>query len=283
MAILEFDPPGPLTAPVLVVAFEGWVNAGNAGTAAAEHLMGDGAVVGRLDSDRLFDYRASRPTVLFEDGVMGDVEFPEVVMVHRDAGVRDLLVLTGIEPNWSWQALSGEIAALASTVGVAEHVSLGGIPWAVPHTRLTSMIETASSRDLLPAGADHPEGVLRAPASVMSTIERAVADRGIPTRGFWARVPHYVGATYFPAAVALVEKVSTHLGISLPYGSLIDDAADQRRRLDEILEAQPEVRAVVERLEAMNPDEEPSGEELAAEIERFLQQRGDGGWAGDGV
>jgi predicted ATP-grasp superfamily ATP-dependent carboligase len=283
MAILEFDHPGELTAPVLIVAFDGWVNAGNAGTAAAEHLMGDGTTVGSFDADRLFDYRASRPTVLFDDGVMGDIEFPQVVLVHRDAGARDLLVLTGIEPNWSWRALSGEIAALAVEVGVVEHVSLGGIPWAVPHTRLTSMIETASSGELLTADADHPEGILRAPASMTSTIERAVADRGIPTRGFWARVPHYVGATYFPAAVALVEKVSTHLGISLPYGSLIDDAAEQRRRLDEILEAQPDVRAVVERLEAMNPDDEPSGEELAAEIERFLQQRGDAGWSGDGV
>ncbi len=278
MAILEYDDPGPLTAPVLVASFDGWVNAGNAGTAAAEHLMGDGSIVGRFDTDELFDYRASRPTALFEEGVLEAVEYPDVVLVHREAGGRDLLVLTGIEPNWRWRQLGREVASLAADVGVVEYLSLGGIPWAIPHTRLTSMIETSTQRDVLSPEADHPEGVLRAPASVMSVLEWSVAERDIPTRGFWARVPHYVGATYWPAAVALVERVTTHLGISVPYAELVDNAAEQRGRLDEILEGQPEVRAIVERLEALNPDEAPSGEELAAEIERFLQQRDDDGW-----
>jgi hypothetical protein len=273
MALLEFEDPGPLTAPALVVSFDGWVNAGNAGTAAAEHLMSDAPVVGRFDPDALFDYRAVRPTVLFDEGVMSEVEFPHVIVAHRSAGDRDLLVVTGTEPNWNWQRLGREIATLASTLGVVEYISLGGIPWAIPHTRLTSIIETATQRALLPDDADHPAGVLRAPGSVMSVIEWFVAAQGIPTRGFWARVPHYVGATYWPAAVALVERVSDHLGISPSYGTLVDQSAEQRRRLDEILEDQPEIRAVVERLEAMNPDEAPSGEELAAEIERFLQQQ----------
>jgi hypothetical protein len=277
MAMFEFDSPGPLYEPVLIVAFEGWVNAGNAGTAAAAHLVEGGNVVATFDADALFDYRASRPTVVFDEGVMAAVEFPEVSLVHRRVDERDFLVLSGIEPNWHWRRLGRELAGLAGDVGVVEHISLGGIPWAIPHTRLTSIIETASRSDLVPAEADHPAGVLRAPGSVMSVIEWFVAERGIPTRGFWARVPHYVGATYYPAALALVERVTTHLGVAVPYGSLFDDAAEQRRRLDEILENQPEVRAVVERLEAMNPDEEPSGDELAAEIERFLQQRGDEG------
>jgi len=282
MPIIEFEDPGPLTDPVLVVSFDGWVNAGNAGTAAAEQLMGDGVVIGHGAADDLFDYRAARPTALFNEGVLESVEFPEVVLVHREAQGRDVLVLSGTEPNWNWQRFGKEMGALAVNVGVVEHISLGGIPWAIPHTRMTTMIETASQRDLVPQDGDHPEGLLRAPASVMSVLEWFVADRGIPTRGFWARVPHYVGATYWPAAVALVERVGAHLGISFPYGLLVENAEEQRRRLDEILENQPEVRSVVERLEAMNPDEAPSGDELAAEIERFLQQRGDDGWGTEG-
>ena len=274
MALLDYDAPSKLTDPVLVASFDGWVNAGNAGTAAVEHLMSDGVVVGRFDSDELFDYRASRPIVLFDEGVMEDVEFPKIELIHRVAGGRDVLIVTGIEPNWNWQRLGREIAGLAVDTGVVEYISLGGIPWAIPHTRPTSMIETASHRELIPSDADHPEGVLRAPASVMSVIEWTVAQQGIETRGFWARVPHYVGATYWPAAVALVEKVSSHLGIHVPYAALIENSAEQRRRLDEILDDQPDVRAVVERLEAMNPDDAASGEELAAEIERYLREQG---------
>ncbi|MDJ0960799.1 MAG: PAC2 family protein [Acidimicrobiia bacterium] len=275
MALLDFEDPGQLVAPALVVAFDGWVNAGNAGTAAAEHLIADAAIVGRFDADLLYDYRAVRPTVLFDEGVMADVEFPEAVIAHRRFGERDLLVITGTEPNWNWQRLGGEIANLATSLGIVDHISLGGIPWATPHTRLTSLIETASDRALLPDDADHPTGMLRAPGSVMSAIEWFVGEQGIPTHGFWARVPHYVGATYWPAAVALIERIGGHLSIAIPYGSLVDQAAEQRRRLDEILEEQPEIRAVVERLEAMSPEDQPSGEELAAEIERFLQQQGE--------
>lgn len=262
-----------LSAPVLLVAFDGWVNAGSAGTGAAEHLAGDGVVVARFDSDELYDYRASRPTAEFESGVLDGITWPELTLRHRSAGEREILVLSGIEPNWRWQRLATEVADLAIELGVTEHLSLGGIPWATPHTHLTSIIETASRPELLDDDADHPEGRLQAPASATSAVEASVAARGIPTRGFWARVPHYVGAAYVPATVALVERVLAHLGISLPYGTLLDDAAAQRRRLDELVAEQPDAQAVVERLERLVVEDAPSGEDLAAEIERFLQQQ----------
>ena len=273
MQLYDLDAPNDLIDPVLVVAFDGWVNAGSAGTGAAEHLAGDGAVIARFDPDELYDYRASRPTAEFESGVLESISWPELTLRRRSAGGRELLVLSGVEPNWRWQRLGREIGELALELGVIEHLSLGGIPWATPHTHLTSIIETASQLDLLEDGADHPEGRLQAPASATSAVESYVAASGIPTRGFWARVPHYVGAAYIPATVALVERVMAHLEISLPYGSLLDDAAAQRRRLDELVAEQPDAQAVVERLERLAVEDAPSGEDLAAEIERFLQQQ----------
>ncbi len=108
-------------------------------------------------------------------------------------------------------------------------------------------------------------------------------DRGIPTVGFFARVPHYVAGTYYPAVVALVERVSRHLGIPLPVGSLVDEAAEQRRRLDAALEEQPQAKAIVTRLEELADREgEVSGAELAAEVERYLeQQAGEDGFPED--
>ncbi|MFH1104881.1 MAG: PAC2 family protein [Actinomycetota bacterium] len=264
-----------LVSPALVVAFEGWVSAGAAGTVTAAHLAGDADVVVRFESDLLYDYRVNRPILEFTEGIIGAVEWPEAVIRLRNAGQRDLLVLSGPEPNWNWQAFAHAVADLATEVGVVEQVSLGGIPWAAPHTRPTILTTTASRPDLLGGDANYPAGLLRVPASAATVIERAVAERGIPTVGFWARVPHYVAGVYHPAVVALVEHVARHLGIEVPLGSLVDDAATQRRELDSALEDQPAVAQVVEQLEALydRAGEVATGEEIAAEIERFLRDR----------
>ncbi|NIR38492.1 MAG: PAC2 family protein, partial [Actinobacteria bacterium] len=122
---------GPLPAsadPVLVVGLDGWVNAGQAATAAAAFLAGEGPAVVEWDADDLFDYRASRPTLSFEQGVFVAVEYPQLVLRRNRVGDRDLLVLTGTEPNWNWRRLASEVADLAGTLGAAEYVSLGGIP-----------------------------------------------------------------------------------------------------------------------------------------------------------
>lgn len=261
-----------LTAPALIGAFDGWVSAGAAGTATAEHIIADGHVVARFEPDDLFDYRVNRPSLEFVDGIATEIGWPEVVIRHRNLEGRDLLVLTGPEPNWKWRTFASSVADLATKLGVVQHVSLGGIPWAAPHTRPTIVVTTSSRPDLLGEDANHPEGVLRVPASVVSAIAHVLADRGIPTVGLWARVPHYVGGVYHPAVVTLVERLSRHLGVRIPLGSLVDDAADQRRSLDAAIEEQEGVADVVSQLEALYDaqGEVASGEEIAAEIERFL-------------
>ena len=274
MALYVLDELGGLVKPVLVVAFDGWVNAGEAGTTAADAIAEGGTVVGRFDSDALYDYRATRPTVDFLEGVMDDIEWPEMTLTHRSHGGRDLLVLSGIEPNWHWQTLAGEVGELAVSLGIDEHISLGGIPWAAPHTRPVTTIVTASDRARLDPDGEHPQGLLRVPGSAVSIIEHAVAASGLPTMGFWARVPHYIGAAYPAAAIALVDQVALHLGIDLPLGEMPKDAMDQSEQLDTVAAGRPEVQAMVEQLETLVDQQGAvSGEELAAEIERFLRER----------
>jgi hypothetical protein len=269
---------GPLTAPALIVAFDGWVSAGAAGTATADHLAGDAEPAIVFDSDLLYDYRVNRPTLDFVDGIMTDLVWPETVIRVTDTGDRHLLVLTGPEPNWRWQAFADAVADIASNAGVVQQVSLGGIPWAAPHTRPTAVVTTASRADLVAHGPNFPEGLLRVPASAASVVERAVADRGIPTVGFWARVPHYVGGVYQPAVLDLVERVSRHLGIDVPLGALVDGAAEQRRQLDEALEDKPAISQIVSQLEDLYDaaGDVATGEEIAAEIERYLRDRSTG-------
>ena len=277
MTLYEIEELRTLTEPVFITAFEGWVSAGSAGTTAADHLAGDAEVVARFDTDELIDYRVNRPTLDIRDGVPHDIEWPEITLRHQMLGGRDLLILTGPEPDRLWKRFSGEIADLALRLGVVEYISLGGIPWAAAHTRPTTLVMTASEPDLVEAGS-RMEGTMRVPAAVASAISRRVKDQGIPTFGFYARVPHYVAGIYYPAAVALVDRVTSHLRVLLPTGSLVDEAAEQRRRLDEAIDDQPQGRAIVKQLEELADHEgDASSEELAAEIERYLQQHSDDG------
>lgn len=266
-----------LTAPALIAAFDGWVSAGAAGTATANHIAVGGDIIARFDPDDLYDYRVNRPSLEFVDGISTEIVWPEAVVRHCNVDDRDLLVLTGPEPNWKWQAFAAAVADMAAKLGVVQHVSLGGIPWAAPHTRPTIVVTTSSRPDLLGDDANHPAGVLRVPASVVSALADVLADRGIPTVGLWARVPHYVGGVYHPAVVTLVERLSRHLGVRIPLGSLVDDAADQRRNLDSAIEDQDGVAEVVSQLEALYDaqGEVASGEEIGAEIERFLIEASD--------
>lgn len=267
----------PFDSPVLIVAFDGWVNAGSAGTMAASILADEGPVVARFHSDSLFDYRQSRPSLDFVEGVITRVMWPEVVVRHRPLNGRDLLVMSGPEPNWNWQQLSQQSGELAGRLGVVEEISVGGIPWAAPHTRPVTVITTASDRTRLSPDDERPEGLLRVPASAVSVVEHGVAGNGIPTMGYWARVPHYVGTTYFPAAIALVERIALHLGLEVPLSRLHAEAAEQSVQLDAITEARPEVKALVAELEELADTQGVvSGEDLAAEIERYLRQQGDG-------
>ena len=277
MTLYAIDDLGGLTSPVLIVAFDGWVSAGSAGTATADHLAGDAEIVASFDTDELVDYRANRPSVDIMEGVITDIGWPEITIRHRRIEGRDLLVLSGPEPDRLWRRLGTEIADLVVALGIGEQIMLGGIPWAAPHTRPTSLIMTASRSDLIDPEIGHADGLIRVPGSAANIIAHHVMGREVPVIGYFARVPHYVAGTYYPAVVALTERVATHLGVSIPVESLVDEAAEQRQRLDEILEDQPQVAAIVRRLEDLaDSSGDVSGAELAAEIERYLERQADG-------
>jgi hypothetical protein len=267
---------GELVAPALIVAFDGWVNAGSVGTEAAEAISKDGGAVATFDGDVLFDYRASRPDIEFVEGLMRVTRWPEITMTLVRQ-TRDVLVLSGSEPDFRWKALSSDIGTLSQSLGVVEMVSLGGVPAAVPHTRPVRILTTASRRDLIPDGEQLPQGILKVPGAAVNIVEQAVTARGIPAVGFWAQIPHYVAGPYHAGALALVERAAKHLGIDLPLGSLVDDAKEQRRELDETVADKPEAVAYVQRLEQMVGEQQhvPTGEEIAQEVERFLRENTD--------
>jgi len=276
--MFELQHPPAMTAPVLIVAFDGWVSAGSVGTTAAEHLAGDGEIIATFPPDRLYDFRVSRPTATFRDGTLSEIEWPGVSVRHRSVGDRDVLVLTGPEPNWNWPEFAESVADLCAALGVVEQISLGGIPWAAPHTRPTEVVTTASQPDLLRIVANPPEGELQVPAALALVVEEQVTGSGVPAVGLWARVPHYIGNIYYPGVVSLVEMVSRHTGIDFPLGSLVDEAATQRRQLAALMETRPDARQMVERYEELADTQEDasSGADMTADIERFLRDQTEG-------
>lgn len=265
-----------LTAPVMVVAFDGWVNAGSVGTNAAEAIGRSGDVLATFDGDVLFDYRASRPEIEFVEGVMQVVRWPEITLT-RVRHERDVLVLSGNEPDFRWKGLSSAIADLAESLGVVEMVSLGGVPAAVPHTRPVRILTTASRKNLIPGDEQLPQGILKVPGAAVNIVEQAVTDRGIPAVGFWAQIPHYVAGPFHAGAIALIERAARHMGIDLPLGGLVDMAAEQRRELDATVAEKPEAVAYLQRLEELVGEQQtiPSGEQIASEVERFLRENTD--------
>jgi len=276
VSLYQMDDPGDLIAPSLVAAFDGWVDSGSAATTALASLASDARVVARFDADRLFDYRARRPTLDIVDGRLTEIVWSELVLRATRVGERDLLILAGAEPDYRWREFADAVLELARQLGVAEWISLGAIPAAVPHTRPVPILGTASEPGLLRGGIKPgPLGRLRVPAALVSVLELELSRTGIPAVGYFAQVPHYVSGPYPSAALELLRSLGRHLGLALPEGGLRDESDRLRIHLDSLATGDTQTRAYVERLESMVDEErQPSGDDLIEEIERFLRDGG---------
>jgi proteasome assembly chaperone (PAC2) family protein len=189
-----------------------------------------------------------------------------------------VLLLLGNEPDHAWLAFSEQVVDLATDLGARMAVGLGAYPTPVPHTRTPLLAASASSADLT-------QGLLKnsveVPSGVQGMIERRAALRGLPALGLWAQVPHYVAAMPYPAAsLALLQGTNRIAGLDLPIADLPERADASRQRIDELIAQNPEHTAMLEQLESQADQDATStqlsvtsGDELAAELERFLREQ----------
>jgi hypothetical protein len=276
VTLYDLRDPGDLVAPLLLAAFDGWVDAGGAATTAFATLADEAEVIATFDADRLYDYRARRPTLEIADGRPDRLTWPELTLRRARLGDHDVLLLGGPEPDYRWRELERAAVDLARRLEVAAWISLGAIPAAVPHTRPVTVLGTESRPGLLRGEvAPGPAGVLRVPAAALSVLDLAVAASGIPAIGYYAQVPHYVTGAYPPAAVELLRLVGLHAGIEVTAADLRTEARLVLARLDAAAAADATTRAYVERLEAtVDESRRPAGEDLISEIEQFLREQG---------
>jgi predicted ATP-grasp superfamily ATP-dependent carboligase len=276
--------------PVLVLAVEGWIDAGLAAATAADVLSDelDTITVARFSTDDLLDYRARRPIAHLENGVLRGLTWPSLELrAAADLEGKELLLLMGAEPDRMWQQFTDEVVGLALDFGARMCVGLGAYPFAAPHTRSPRIACTAST----PSLAD--DGFLRAsldfPGGIQAALEQGCHNRGIGSVGLWAQIPHYLPpAMPFPAgSVALIEALARIGELSLPFGDLPGRAEATRNRLDELIAQNSEHVAMLHQLEtayeeaetprSFAPEDLPTGDELVAELEQFLrdQRRGE--------
>lgn len=279
MSLYTLKDPGNLIAPTMVAAFDGWVDAGSAATTALEQLVDGALVVARFEADVLFDYRARRPPLEIVDGKLTELTWHELVIRHLRIADRDLLILVGAEPDYQWRAFTAGVVELVRALEVAEWISLGAIPAAVPHTRPVPIIGTEAAPGLLRGDVlPGPAGVLRVPSALVSALELEVSGAGIPALGYFAQVPHYVSGPYATASVELLRALGNHLGVELPAHALETESRELRTRLDTATGLDETTRSYVERLEAMYDEQRlPSGTDLISDIERFLRDQGSPG------
>ena len=276
-----------LNEPVLVVAMEGWIDAGLGAAAAVATILGQAEtqLVATFDADVLLDQRARRPVVRIENGVNTGLTWPTIQLrAGKDRVGNDVLFLVGPEPDVQWRAFTRAVVDLAEQHGVRLAVGLGAFPAPVPHTRPTRLAATATTQDLA-MKVGFVTGTIEVPAGIGAALERAFADAAsdIPAVGLWARVPHYAAAMPYPAAsAALVDGLAKVAGLAFDAGELISAAAVSSGQLDELITNSEEHTAMVRQLEeqidaAEGPQADldlsrlPSGDEIAAELERFLR------------
>ncbi|HHC08422.1 MAG TPA: PAC2 family protein [Actinobacteria bacterium] len=262
-----------------VMALAGWGDAAGVASQAVARLAEDGVVVATFDADELFDFRSNRPMLHFADGELRSVRWPRIEILEVEVAGRSLLVGRGHEPDFRWRAVGEDLVAFAGLAEIDRFVTLGAVPAPVPHTRPVRVVATASDPGLLATGDELLPNELVVPAAALSVFRKTLADAGIPTVGYWAQVPHYVGEPYHAGQLALLEHLSRQLELDIPVGSVAAAATQQREELDRIVASRDDARAYVARLEAIVDRDEPrsafeppDGDDLVAEIERFLRE-----------
>lgn len=277
------------TGPVLIHALDGFADAGHAVALAAAHLRDalESDLVATFDTDELMDYRSRRPTIDFSGETFTDVDMPTLTLhAIRDAADRPFLLLSGAEPDLRWEKFTEAVRRLSDHFGVTDVVGLNAIPMAVPHTRPSSITAHGSDPDSL---GDLPRwgSTMRLPASASMLLELRLGQAGRRAMGLSVHVPHYLSQTDYPAAAAkLLDAVSGLTGLELPVAALDSAAQKVREQVDHEVSGNSEIESVVSALEqqydafqqaqteraSLLATEEslPSGDELGAELERFL-------------
>jgi proteasome assembly chaperone (PAC2) family protein len=270
-----------LNRPVMVAAFEGWNDAADAASGAVTWLRRrlKATQIAHLDPEEFYDFQATRPEVSLVEGTTRKVSWPanECYAGRVDEVGRDLVLFSGVEPNLKWRSFCSTVIGLARETGCEMVVTLGALLADVAHTRPVNITGAATDTDLI-ARLGLTRSRYEGPTGIVGVLHDACRAEGVASASLWAPVPHYVATPPNPLATrALLERLGSLVGVSLELDELDELAREWRQRVDEVVAEDDDVRAYVRKLEEraelqeVDESEIPSGDALAAELERFLR------------
>ena len=293
MDLLRWEHRPALRRPVLMAAFEGWNDAGNAASEAVTFLSQTwgGTTFAVFDGDELFDFTSTRPQVRLEAGEARRLEWPAVKLASASlpGTERDIIFLSGPEPQLRWKGFVEELRGACVALGVDLAVLLGALLADVPHTRPVRISGGAATAELAALAGLEPS-YYEGPTGIVGVLGDALGRAAVPTVSLWASVPHYVSQSSSPkATLALVERTARLLATSVDVAELQLASAAYERQINDLVASDDDASAYVARLEEQDADARPaeadqptgddaprlspaSGERLAAEVERYLRE-----------
>jgi len=276
-----------LERPILIAGFTGWNDAADAASVAVDTLLNSWQArrFGAFDGEEFFDFQATRPQIKLVDGVTRTVEWPENVLSATEssleaAGGRGAILLTGPEPNFRWRSFSAAVVELAKELNVEMVVTMGALLADVPHSRPVSVAANSQDSALVESlglSASRYEG----PTGITGVLHRICAEGGLPSVSFWASVPHYLPAVpSAPAALALLDKLSTLIGTSVDTSDLKHTAETYQEQVSVAVSQDSDLSSYVQMLEDRFDSQAnqgardlPTGDDLAQELEGFLREQ----------
>jgi hypothetical protein len=277
---------------LLVVAFEGWNDAGEAASGAARAIREQLELqpIVELEPEDYFDYQFNRPTVSIDEAGDRVLEWPSVTLygpgpdsIPTPSGLA-VHVLLGTEPSRGWKTFAAEVIDAIEAVDVTAVVFLGAMLADVPHTRPISVF-ASSENDAVRDRFELERSTYEGPVGILSVLGAAAEQAGIPTLSIWASVPHYVHNAPSPKAMlALIERLEEFVDLDIARGTLVEDSAAWESGIDALADDDDDMRAYITQLEQARDtvdSPEASGEAIAEEFERYLRRRDgrDGGRA----
>jgi proteasome assembly chaperone (PAC2) family protein len=285
MSFLEYRARPELSEPIVVCAFGGWNDGGEGATAVVRELRDQWGArrFASIDPEEFYDFQVNRPMVRLVDGETRRIDWPANDFSWARVGDRDVVLFLGIEPNVRWRTYCEQILRACADTNASVVVTLGAFLADVPHT-IDAPVSAASTDPSWAARADVVPARYEGPTGIVGVLNDLAAKAGVPAVSLWAASPHYLPQTANPkVTLALLERLRDLLGLEIDTGETELSARTWEREVTEAIDQDGNLADYVKRLEdaaeqglggAEHPSEVASGEELAAELERFLREHG---------
>jgi proteasome assembly chaperone (PAC2) family protein len=276
-----------LRSPVMVIAFSGWSDAGEAATGAASHLLASWTdpstdvvpeLIADVDAEEFYDFQVNRPKVYIDDSSIRSLTWPgtQVFGLRTPEFDHDFVVIRGVEPSMKWKTFSADILDLADDLEVDMVITLGSMLADTPHTRPITVSGSGAHPEIarrLGVEISKYEG----PTGILGVIQDACVRRGIDAISLWAAIPHYAPNSPSPkATLALINALEDFLELSLPQGDLLKESRHWEEEVSEMAKEDGDVAEYVKALEESKDASElpqATGESIARELERFLRRQ----------